>query len=103
MRQGVCVTAAVIAILFWVEASAASLAEKFEPGVPYYFENFDPALRPWNPGQGLNIEEVFKNYLYYEVVFDQSGREVTVNRYIQNRKERSDKYRIGKDGGLELK
>lgn len=78
-------------------------AAPFEPGVPYYFENFDPTLRPWNPGQGLNIEEVFKNYLYYEVVFDKSGREVTVNRYIQNRKEHSDKYRIGKDGALELK
>lgn len=103
MRQGVRVAAAVVAILFWVGASAASLADKFEPGVPYYFDNFDPALRPWNPGQGLNIEEVFKNYLYYEVVFDRSGREVTVNRYIQNRKERSDKYLIGKDGGLELK
>lgn len=103
MRQNVCVTVAVIAILFWVGASAASSAEKFEPGVPYYFENFDPTLRPWNPGQGLNIEEVFKNYLYYEVIFDQPGREVTVNRYIQNRKERSDNYRIGKDGGLELK
>ena len=60
-----------LAILFWVGASAASLAEKFQPGVPYYFENFDPAMKPWDPGQDLNIEEVFKNYVYYEIIFDQ--------------------------------
>lgn len=103
MRQGVRVTAAVIAILFFHGASAASLAEKFQPGVPYYFESFDPALKPWDPGQDMNIEEVFKNYVYYEIVFDQSGREITVNRYLQNRKERSDRFLVRPDRSLQAK
>ena len=103
MRQDVRVTAAVIAILFSLGASAASLAEKFQPGVPYYFENFDPAMKPWDPGQDLNIEEVFKNYVYYEIIFDRSGREITVNRYLQNRKERSDRFLVRPDRTLEAK
>ncbi len=103
MKQGERITAAVIAILCWVGASAAPLAEKFQPGVPYYFESFDPAMKPWNPGQDLNIEEVFKNYVYYEIIFDQSGREITVNRYLQNRKERSDRFLVRPDRSLEAK
>lgn len=95
--------AAVIAILFWAGAGAASLTEKFQPGVPYYFENFDPAMKPWDPGQDLNIEEVFKNYVYFEIIFDKSGREITVNRYLQNRKERSDRFLIRPDRSLEGK
>ena len=47
-------------------ASAASLADKFTPGTPYYFSDFDPSQQPWEPGQYLNIEEVYKNYQYYE-------------------------------------
>ena len=92
-----------IAILFWVGAGAASLAEKFQPGVPYYFESFDPAMKPWDPGQDLNIEEVFKNYVYFEIIFDKSGREITVNRYLQNRKERSDRFLVRPDRSLEAK
>lgn len=103
MRLGLRVTAAVIAILLWVGASAASPAEKYQPGAPYYFESFDPAMKPWDPGQDLNIEEVFKNYVYYEIIFAESGREITVNRYIQNRKESSDRYLVRPDQSLEVK
>jgi len=103
MRPGVRIAAAVIATLFWVGAGAASLAEKFQPGVPYYFESFDPAMKPWDPGQDLNIEEVFKNYVYYEIIFDKSGREIMVNRYLQNRKERSDRFLVQPDRSLEGK
>lgn len=103
MRQGVRIAAAVIAILFGAGAGAASLAEKFQPGVPYYFENFDPAMKPWEPGQDLNIEEVFKNYIYYEIIFDPSGREITVNRYLQNRKEKSDRFLVRPDRSLKAK
>ncbi|MHB9101541.1 MAG: hypothetical protein ACYC2E_08525 [Sulfuricella sp.] len=51
-------------------------------------------MKPWYPGQDLNLEEVFKNYVYYEIIFDQYGREITVNRYLQNRKERSDRFLV---------
>jgi len=103
MRLGVRIAAAIMAILFSLGASAASLAEKFQPGVPYYFENFDPVVKPWDPGQDLNLEEVFKNYVYYEIIFDRSGGEITVNRYLQNRKERSDRFLVRPDLSLEAK
>jgi len=103
MRQGVRIATAVIAILFWVGVGTVSSAEKFQPGVPYYFENFDSAMKPWDPGQDLNIEEVFKHYVYYEIIFDRSGREITVNRYLQNRKERSDRFLVRPDWTLEGK
>jgi hypothetical protein len=103
MKPGVRFIAAVIAILFWGMAGAASSAEKFQPGVPYYFESFDPAMKPWDPGQDVNVEEVFKNYVYYEIIFDKPGREITVNRYLQNRKERSDRFLVRPDGSLEAK
>lgn len=82
---------------------AVCAAAPFEPGVPYYFEHFDPAMKPWDPGQDLNLEEVFKNYVYYEIILDRSGREITVNRYLQNRKERSDRFLIRPDQSLEAK
>lgn len=97
------VTFAVIAILLSFVAGAATLAEKFQPGVPYYFESFDPAMKPWDPGQELNFEEVFKNYMYFEIIFDSSGQKITVNRYVQNRKERSDIFLLRPDRSLEPK
>ena len=93
----------VVGMVLSVAAAAAPLTDRFQPGTPYYFDQFDPAMTPWNPGQDLNIEEVFKLYQYYEVIFDQAGREITVNRYVQNRKARSDRFLIRTDGALEPK
>lgn len=84
-------------------ASAASLADKFMPGTPYYYDNFDAGQRPWEPGRNLNIEEVFKNYQYYEIVLDQDGKEITVNQYIRGGKAGSEKYLILPDGSLRKK
>jgi len=82
-------------------ANAASDTHSFAPDTSYYFEHFDPQLKPWRPGQDLNLEEVFKNYQYYEIRFEKSGREIQVIRHIQNRKEGGDRYRIREDGTLE--
>jgi hypothetical protein len=81
-------------------AGAATPADKFMPGTPYYFESFDPGLQPWEPGQPLNIEEVFKNYQYYEIVFDQRGDEITVSQYVRGVKTRTGKYSKLPDGSL---
>ena len=81
-------------------ASAATLVDKFSPGTPYYFNDFDPGKQPWEPGQFLNFEEVFKNYQYYEIVFDQDGNRITVNRYLRGSKENSEKYLILPDKSL---
>ncbi|MDD5242119.1 MAG: hypothetical protein PHG47_10450 [Sulfuricella sp.] len=99
MKKSVRIAAVVLATLL----SAVAVAETLQPGGAYYFESFDPAMKPWSPGEGLNIEEVFKNYMYYEIVIDKSGSGITVNRYIQNARDRSDKYLIRPDGSLEAK
>lgn len=80
--------------------SAASLAEKFTPGTPYYFNGFDPGQKPWDPGQHLNLEEVFKNYQYYEIVFNQDGNGITVNRFLRGNKESSERYLVLPDKSL---
>lgn len=94
----------VIAALFLIAlphaASAASLAEKFTPGTPYYFNDFDPGRQPWEPGQYLNIEEVYRNYQYYEIVFDQDGKGITVSRFLHGAKESSEKYLLLPDNSL---
>lgn len=82
-------------------AGAASLADKFTLGVSHYFDHFDPEQQPWEPGQNLNFEEVFKNYQYYEIVLDRDGKEIMVNQYIQGNKTISEKYRRSLDGALQ--
>lgn len=83
-------------------ASLASAGDSpFAPDTPYYFEHFDPEQKPWQPGQDLNIEEVFKNYQYYEIRWSQGRQEIRVTRYIRNRHESSERYRIQADGTLE--
>lgn len=81
--------------------AAASPAGQLTPGTPYYFDSFDPGQRPWKPGQGLNIEEVFKNYQYYEIMLGQDGKEITVNYYIRGSSGGSEKYQVLPDGSLQ--
>ncbi|OGS98887.1 MAG: hypothetical protein A3F73_12800 [Gallionellales bacterium RIFCSPLOWO2_12_FULL_59_22] len=80
---------------------AAPPAGRLAPGTPYYFDSFDAGQRPWEPGQGLNIEEVFKNYEYYEIVLDRDGNGLTVNHYVSGSKAGSEKYRVLPDGSLQ--
>ena len=79
---------------------AVSHAENFTPGVAYYFESFDPGQKPWIPGQNLNIEEVFKNYQYYEIEFSQDGKEITVKQYVRGTLAEIEKYLKLPDGSL---
>ena len=67
----------------------------------YYFEYFEPAQRPWKPGPHSNIEEVFKNYQYYEIEFDQDARGITVNHFIKGSMVGSEKYMVLPDGSLQ--
>jgi len=84
-------------------AQAASLAARFMPGVPYYFEDFEPQQKPWAPPRNLNFEEVFKNYQYYEIVVETDGSQMTVQHFIQGRKINSEMYEILPDGALRKK
>ena len=96
MRRFVAVVLACIALT----AAAAPPELSLEPDVPLYFEHFDPEQKPWQPGHGLNIEEVFKNYQYYEIRFLKQKGEIQVRRYIQNQMDSAERYRIMPDGAL---
>jgi hypothetical protein len=89
------------AILLGLAGLAGAVDMPFEPDTPYYFDHFEPEQKPWQPGQDLNIEEVYKNYQYYEIHFMKGKREIQVTRYIRNRRENSERYRIQPDGALE--
>lgn len=82
-------------------AGAASLADRFTPGTPYYFDSFDPLQRPWAPGPHLNIEEVFKNHQYHEILLDPDGGGITVNCYIRGSAAGSERYLVLPDGSLQ--
>lgn len=74
--------------------------DKLKLGSKYYFDSFDPEQKPWNPGRDLNIEEVFKNYQYVEIVLDHDGRGITVTHFIQGNKKDTAKYLLMPDGSL---
>lgn len=84
-------------------ASATWLTDEFTAGTPYYFNDFDPGQQPWEPGQYLNIEEVYKNYQYYEIVIDQDGKGITVSRILHGTKESSEHYLLLPDNSLRKK
>lgn len=93
-----------IAALFLLITAVAAAPDvypgKLMPGSKYYFDNFDPEQKPWNPGRDLNIEEVFKNYQYVEIVPDQDGKGITVTHFIQGSKKDTVKYLLMPDGSL---
>ncbi|MDP2760424.1 MAG: hypothetical protein Q8O64_08505 [Sideroxyarcus sp.] len=74
--------------------------ERLMPGSKYYFDSFDPERKLWAPGEPLNLEEVFKNYQYVEIVPDDDGKAITVNHYIQGSKKETVRYQVMPDGSL---
>ena len=101
MLNAIRVVAAFCLLTLTSAAGAASLADKLAPGMPHYFDSFDATQRPWEPGQPLNIEEVFKNYQYYEILLDRDGKAIVVNRYLRGSKAASEKYLVLPDGSLQ--
>lgn len=96
------INAALIALLLILPEQAGA-GGRFEPGTPYYFDSFEAAKNPWDPGQEKNYEEVFKNYLFFEIIFSPSCKEITVNHYTQNNKTSSEQYLLNPDGSLSRK
>ncbi|MBZ0104165.1 MAG: hypothetical protein K8H84_00910 [Sulfuricella denitrificans] len=97
MRNFICAVLAGLALTL----NTASAGQSFAPDTPHYFDHFDPDQKPWQPGQALNIEEVFKNYQYYEIRFLKQGTEIQVRRYINNNPDGGGRYRILPDGSLD--
>jgi hypothetical protein len=82
------------------EAFAGIPLPRFAPGTPHYFDEFHPELTPWTPGPERNFEEVFKNYRYFELLFDEGGV-VTVRHYQQGSLTETRRFRLEDDGSLQ--
>jgi DNA-binding beta-propeller fold protein YncE len=50
---------------------------------PYYYDTFNPDQAPWHPPQEKNIEEVFKHYQYFAIVYSAAGKQLAVSRYTR--------------------
>ena len=83
-----------------LSAGVEKYPETLIPDSKYYFDGFDPKGKPWVAGKPLNIEEVFKNYQYVEIVVDHDGKAITVIQYIQDSKREPVRYQVMPDGAL---
>jgi hypothetical protein len=75
--------------------------QEWVPGTTYYFDEFDPKRKQWLPRESRNLEEVFKNYQYVEIVLDSDGSTITVTQYVQGRNKQVTRYRILPERGLQ--
>lgn len=90
-----------MAVLSVARAASAASTHTFEPGIPYYFDELNSESVPWQPGPERNLEEVFKNYQYFEMVFDDDGRIFTARRYIKGTIHDEQRFRVLDTGGLQ--
>jgi mono/diheme cytochrome c family protein/DNA-binding beta-propeller fold protein YncE len=70
------------------------------PGTPYYYDEFDPDLKPWRPATERNLEEVFKNYRYYEIIHSAEPQTMQVRQYINGSVISTTNYAVQPDGSL---
>ena len=84
---------------FFLITVNAPAAGKCRQNSPYYFSEFNPAS--WKVENELNYEEVYKNFEYFEVIFNKSCEEITVKRYKKGAFDSSEKYRINADASLQ--
>ena len=91
----------VILLVLLNEAFAGMPLPRFAPGTPYYFDEFHPEVTPWTPGPERNFEEVFKNYRYFELIFDDGGSTFTVRHYQQGNLTETKRFRIRDAGSLQ--
>lgn len=67
---------------------------------PYFYDAFDPGRVPWAPGEERNVEEVFKNYRYFAIVYSQDGSHLSVTEYIQGKAKNVHDYQLDASGRL---
>ena len=91
--------AAIFLSQFFLVALNVSAAEKCRPNAPYYFSEFNSSS--WKVENELNYEEVYKNFEYFEVIFNKSCDEITLKRYKKGQFDSSEKYKVDSDGYIQ--
>ena len=86
-------------LIFPVVSAVAEVATP-QPGTPYYYDEFDPGLKPWRPASERNLEEVFKNYRYYEIIYTAEPQAIQVRQYVKGTVNTTTNYAIQPDGSL---
>ena len=59
-----------------------------------YLPDFAPGRFPWNTGECLNFEEVFKNYQYVEARLDRARRQLDLRWFTQGREVARTRYQL---------
>ena len=90
-------------MLFFPLLSSPAMGEEVRlqdlaPSTKYYLDDFDPNRKH---GELRNIEEVFKNYQYVEIMLSADGKVITVKQYVQGSKKNETSYRILPEGMLQ--
>ncbi len=70
-------------------------------GKPHYYDTFDPALSPWQAPQERNIEEVFKRYEYFAIVYSDDGKQLAVTRHRKGQQDSMSQWQRLDDGSLQ--
>jgi mono/diheme cytochrome c family protein/DNA-binding beta-propeller fold protein YncE len=78
----------------------ALAGEQVYLNTPYYYDEFDPDRVPWAAAEERNIEEVFKNYRYFAIVYSTDGSRLTVTEYIQGKAKSVNDYQLDASGRL---
>lgn len=87
------------AFIILAAADHSIAAEKCRPNASYYFSEFNPAS--WKVENEVNFEEVYKNFEYFEVIFNKSCDEITVKRYKKGKFDSSEKYKVDSNGFIQ--
>ena len=91
--------AAIFLSQFCLVTVNVSAAEKCRPNASYYFSEFNSAS--WKVENEVNFEEVYKNFEYFEVIFNKSCDEITVKRYKKGEFDSSEKYKVDSNGSIQ--
>ena len=92
------VSGAIFVFLFLSLRFDSFAAGKCRQGIVYYFNEFNPSS--WKVENELNYEEVYKNFEFFEVVFNKACDEITVKRYVRGEISSTEKYKLNADGSL---
>ncbi len=94
-------------ITIFILSASASLSEarpeRIKPGLSYYSEDYSTVDKVSDIAEEKNYEEVFKNYEYYEAVYDDKKRVKTFRAYKRGEIVLTKRYFYRPDGRLAKK
>jgi len=83
-----------------VSADLVAKPPNIKPGLSYYSEDYDVSGNQYVLAEERNLEEVFKNYRYYEAVYDEQERIKIFKAYKRGEIEFTEAYFYDKSGRL---